>query len=168
MRTSRRWIARAAHLPLDLGRGRGLTGPGGWDNPRMESMRREPAPVVAIAIAVAVSLVAGLGSIVLLRSTSFGNRARLAVLGRTGIARAEAFEFMRWAERKSTPHAGEKLTLPGMGGATRDRTRKVLADDGLGSRGDGGLSQRPGMVGRWENARWRRSIFLGPELRIWR
>src|SRR4051794_18788216 len=55
----------------------------------MESMRREPAPVVAVAIAVAVSLVAGLGSIVLLRSTGFGNRARLAVLGRTAIAPAE-------------------------------------------------------------------------------
>lgn len=25
-----------------------------------------------------------------------------------------AFEFMRWAERKSSPYAGEKLALPGM------------------------------------------------------
>lgn len=35
----------------------------------------------------------------------------------------KAFEFMRWAERKSTPHAGEKLTLPGMTVVSRGRPR---------------------------------------------
>lgn len=55
----------------------------------MDWMRRESAAVVAVAIAVAVSLVAGLTSIVVLRSTGFGNRARLAVLGRTAIAGAK-------------------------------------------------------------------------------
>jgi hypothetical protein len=55
----------------------------------MDWMRRESAAVVAVTIAVAISLVAGLSSIVVLRSTGFGNRARLAVLGRTAVARAE-------------------------------------------------------------------------------